>query len=217
MFVQIARSSCLVVVLGSFLMPSALSAQNLVPNPNFTSGVLINWTAEEGCTNDALCSVQPDNANFFPTTAGNAPSARLASSEVDSPGQLLRGDCTALSAGIVPGSTVDLGAYRRMNSGTVNSVGRVDFVFTSGGFCLNGGGVFQGQAVITDLGETSPGSGWFLFGQQGFVIPALTTHFEAILTVHQPTAAGTADFSFDHVFLGPVGTTPVELQSFSVD
>jgi hypothetical protein len=211
------RWRTLLVVLG-LLAPPAAAQGNLVLNPDFTSGVATNWTAFANCPDSpGSCQAVADNVNFF----GTAPSARLTSSDVGDAGQSLSSACTALSGGIAPGSTVDLGAYRRMNAGDGNSLANVDFFFTQDTGTqpcdLSQGATFTGQATISNLGETSPGSTWFLFGQTGFVIPANTTHFQVVLNVRQNVAAGNADFSFDKVFLGPPGTTPVALQSFQAE
>lgn len=213
MFRRIARSSRMLVVIAALVLPSVVSAQNLVLNPNFDSGPLVNWTATATCaTNPATCTVTQDNAEGFTTV----PSARLTAR--DNPGQSLTSDCYAYSGGVTPGGLVDLGVSVRANATDANSQAQVIFLFFSGAppCDLGGGAVFQGNANVTLL---SSSLGWDHMGELGFTIPPASTHFNVLLQVRQNGAAPafTADYSFDRAFLGPPGTTPVELQSFDVE
>jgi hypothetical protein len=204
---RIASACRLFLLAGALATPTVAHAQNQVQNPNFSLGTAGNWTNwtvsfDAGC--GGACTAANDNLNGFPSPG--TPAARLTSTSPGNTGTTLISDCTAFT-----GSTLDIGTFEHVNTLSGTCFRNYFFNFWSDAACTS----LLSFSAVASLG--SVGGGWEQFGADNFAPGAAGGFFNITVQVRCNAGGGTGDVSFDHFYIGPDGTTPVELESFTVD
>jgi len=166
-------------------------AQNLVPNPNFDSG-LDGWTNMQADTG-AIWTL--DSTDGSPT----APSGHLQAG--GRPSSLVNSACIAIDTTHNIDLNVDIKSSDAMYPGHVA-------VYTYGDPACS----IAGDAFVASSCAALPADGWQRCSQINYALPAGTQGVIISLSVYYLTSA-----NFDDVRFGPTGTVPVTLQSFDID
>ena len=188
-----SRSPFLLALCGALLLPAFASAANLLVNPEFTSGIT-------GWTYGGFGDVTPEPTSGSPA----AGSIRLASN--DAPMLITSRQCVD---GAITGD-YEWGGRIQQTSSTAPETHTIAATFYQGAAC---GGTMLGS--FTSIAGADTGGGWIQYAAT-VTVPANTASTLIELTV-DVAINGAGDYLFDHVYFGPLGTTPVELQGFTAE
>ncbi|UXI65913.1 hypothetical protein [Tahibacter amnicola] len=208
----------------AFAFASTASAQNLVSNGDFTSDITTSWTAENaGGTGVTGSGVYDDDSGS--ATVGSA-RLNLAESGPGSTG-VVQGLNQCIAA---PGSPPwDFGGRIRFTLDNPGAGGpNLAFIavqFYAGANCT---GSQTSQLLFTGSGTSVNGfvdgvavANWERVSQTGFADPmpggSATASVRIAARVQTDGTGDSLSALFDGMFFGPAGTTPVSLQSFSVE
>lgn len=206
------RARCTVLMALCFAWSQSAAAQNAVANPDFTTD-LSNWSIANpiGQTPGAVFSQDPDTGTGAPLGAADLQYARPTGAAT---GELsVWTDCMPVAANTL----VDFGAQARLVSGAPNATINVVLFVWDNAICTFGLSFNQATPGATVAGTLDNAPADFTQWTGSITTGASAQSMQMFLVVIPGADDNPSRAVFDRVFVGPDGTTPVELMTFSVE